>query len=94
MSSRIAPLSPSVNPCDDFWGRLFGRFIRSARENAGRSVGEAAGLAGMGPAEWKAVEAGQVPATLQQLEAIAGALNIERTAMADLVLLCSRAWDF
>ena len=92
MSSRIAPLSPSINSCDDIWGRLFGRFIRSARENNGFSVGEAAGLAGMGTAAWKAVEAGQVPATLQQLEAIAAALHIELTAMADLVLLCSRAW--
>jgi transcriptional regulator with XRE-family HTH domain len=94
MSSIIAPLSPSINPCDDFWGRLFGRFIQSARENAAFSVGEAARLAGMGSAAWEAVEAGQVPATLQQLEAIAAALNIERTAMADLVLLCSRAWGF
>ena len=43
------------------WGRLFGQCVEKTREAAGRSVEEAAHLAGMEASEWSAVEAGFVP---------------------------------
>ena len=43
------------------WGRLFGQCVEKTRQAAGRSVAEAAHLAGMEASEWSAVEAGFVP---------------------------------
>jgi transcriptional regulator with XRE-family HTH domain len=74
------------------WGKLFGRFIQSAREKESRSVEEAARLAGMETSRWEAVEAGQVPSSLEQLLSIAAALNMDRAEMRGLVVLCREAW--
>ena len=75
------------------WGRFFGRFIRSAREQKGRSVEQAARLAGMETSEWEAIEAGQVPSTREQLHSIAAALDMDRGQMGGLVVFCREAWD-
>ena len=40
------------------WARLFGQCVGKTREAAGRSVEEAARLAGMETSQWAAVEAG------------------------------------
>ena len=95
MSMLFAPL-PTTTDNEYFqgaWRRFFGRFIESGREKAGLSVEQAATLAGIGVEEWTAIEAGAtLPATRQQLRAIADALNIEWGTMARIVLLCRHAW--
>ena len=68
------------------WGWLFGMFIQKGRENRGRSVEEAACLAGM------AVEAGRVPETAAQLRSIAGALQLTDAQLGIVVSLCRDAW--
>jgi transcriptional regulator with XRE-family HTH domain len=75
------------------WGEFFGQFIRSAREKQCRSVEEAARLAGMETSRWEAIEAGQVPTTLEQLHSIAAALEMDRAQMRGLVVFCREAWD-
>jgi len=40
------------------WARLFGQCVGKTREAAGRSVEEAARLAGMETSQWAAIEAG------------------------------------
>jgi transcriptional regulator with XRE-family HTH domain len=74
------------------WGGLFGLIIRQNREAAGRSVEEAARLAGMKAAEWQAVEAGQVP-RLAQLRPMAAALELGRDQIATLAVFCRDAWE-
>lgn len=63
------------------WGELFGRFIRHDRLKTGRSVEECARLAGMSAALWELIEAGQVPATREQLKSMAAALDMEWSGM-------------
>ncbi len=75
------------------WGYLFGGLLRDAREERGRSVEHAAQVAGMKPAEWEAVEAGQVPETWEQIRHMADGLGIDRSWLAPLVLFCREAWD-
>jgi len=74
------------------WGEFFGDLIRSAREERTLSAEEASRAAGMAVAEWEAIEAGAVPRTREQLQAVAGGLAIEWDAMARLALLCRQAW--
>jgi transcriptional regulator with XRE-family HTH domain len=74
------------------WGELFGQFIQSSREKKCRSVEEAARLAGMETSRWEAIEAGQVPTTLEQLHSIAAALDMDGAEMRTLVVFCREAW--
>jgi transcriptional regulator with XRE-family HTH domain len=74
------------------WGEFFGDLIRSAREERSLSVEEVSRAAGMAIAEWEAIEAGVVPRTREQLQAVAAALAVEWEAMASLALFCSQAW--
>jgi Helix-turn-helix domain len=74
------------------WGEFFGDMIREARQQRGRSIEEAARLAGMEVPEWEAVEAGQVPGTRGQLQAMAIGLDIEWGVMGFLAILHSPAW--
>lgn len=75
------------------WAGMFGSFIESGREKAGLTVEQAAVLAGMDPAEWTAIEAGdQLPKTRRQLQFMAIALEMEWATMANIVCLCSGAW--
>ena len=74
------------------WGQFFGALIRSARETRGLSIEEASRAVGMAVSEWEAIEAGTVPRTREQLEAVAAGLDIEWDAMASLVLVCGQAW--
>jgi transcriptional regulator with XRE-family HTH domain len=66
--------------------------IREARQQRGRSIEEAARLAGMEVSGWRAVEDGQVPGTREQLQAMATGLDIEWGVMGFLATLCSPAW--
>jgi transcriptional regulator with XRE-family HTH domain len=74
------------------WGELFGHCVGKTRQAAGRSVEEAAGLAGMADSEWAAVEAGYVPHG-DQLRPIADALGVSFDKIAVLTLLCRDAWE-
>ena len=74
------------------WGGLFGLVIRKKREKRGRSVEEAARLAGMEAAEWLAVEAGQVPHPAQ-LRPMADAIELGHNEIATLALFCRDAWE-
>ncbi len=63
-------------------------------EAAGRSIPDAARLAGMELSEWMALEAGGLlPQTPEQLRAIAGALEVDYDWMASWVVLCWSAWE-
>jgi Helix-turn-helix domain len=72
------------------WGRFFGLCIGRTREAAGRSVEEAARLAGMEASKWAAVEAGYVPAP-ERLRPMADALEIGYDRIATMAVLCRDA---
>ena len=87
-------LYTKVSPADtdrDVWARLFGQLIREARECRG-SIEYVAGRASMTPAEWAAIEEGELPTSIEQLETIAAALDMEWRGMVALVGLCRHAW--
>lgn len=75
------------------WGEFFGELIRSAREERQLSVEAAAVRAGMSAAAWEAIEAGTVPATREQLQALAVGLDVEWCGLAGLALFCRGAWE-
>lgn len=95
MSMTFAPL-PRTAENDYFqgvWARMFGHFMESAREKAGLSVEQAAVLAEMTAEQWAAVEAGTwLPATRQQFQCMAIALEMEWATMTEIILLCRQAW--
>jgi hypothetical protein len=74
------------------WGRLFGQCVGKTRQAAGRSVAEAALLAGMESSEWAAVEAGYVPQAAQ-LRPMADALGLGYDKIATMAVLCRDAWE-
>jgi transcriptional regulator with XRE-family HTH domain len=74
-------------------GRLFGSCIQEVRKGAGLSVEEAARLSGMAASEWMAVEEGSVPQDINQLRAMAGAMEISFDEISTLVLVCRAAWE-
>ncbi len=74
------------------WGRLFGQCVGKTREAAGRSVEEAACLAGMEASEWASVEAGFVPDP-RKLRPIADALELRYDRIAMMAVLCRDAWE-
>lgn len=74
------------------WARFFGHMIRTNREKKG-SIAKIAARAGMTVEEWKALEEGQIPTTVEQLQAIATALDKEWRGMVALVGFCRDAWE-
>jgi hypothetical protein len=74
-------------------GRLFGSCIEKTREAGGRSVEEAAHLAGMEASQWAAIEDGYVPADSIQLRSMAGALECGYEKIALLAFICQGAWE-
>jgi len=91
MSTRFVS-QPFRNRQRDIWRRLFGSMIEECRCLAGRSLAEAAHLAGMESSEWEAVELGYIPADPNRLRAMAAALGIRYDQMAMMVHLCQGAW--
>lgn len=91
----FAPLPSSYIPeiRRQSMGRLFGLGIEEARINTGLSIEEAAGLSGMAISEWMAIEDGCVPQDINQLRAMAEAMEISFNKIATLVLLCRDAWE-
>ena len=74
-------------------GRFFGSCIRGVRKGADLSIEEAARLSGMAASEWTAVEEGCVPQDVNQLRAMAGAMEISFDQISTLVLVCRAAWE-
>ena len=74
------------------WRQIFGGMIGERREAIGRSLEEAARLAGMESSEWAAVESGHIPADPDRLRSMAAALEVRFDHMALLVYLCQEAW--
>jgi hypothetical protein len=74
------------------WGQLFGNCIEKTREACGRSVEEAAHLAGMETAEWVAIEAGWVPDPAH-LHPMSDALGLRFDKIALLAFICQGAWE-
>ena len=75
-----------------FWGRTFGLFVKESREKTGRSVEEAARLAGMEARDWRAMEAGMAPEH-EQLHPIADALELGYGVVEALAAFFEYAWD-
>ncbi len=71
--------------------RLFGACIRSCREKRGRSIEEAAAVAGMEAVEWAAVEAGSAP-NPTCLRSIAAGVGTTINQIAPLIFICQDAW--
>jgi len=94
--SMLLPDSLSRAPRDVYqrrvMGEFFGSLIRSAREARSVSVEEAAGRAGMTVSEWETIEAGSVPKTREQLQAVATGLDVDWIAMAGLAMICRQVW--
>ena len=74
-------------------GRFFGSCIREVRKGAGLSLEEAARLSGMAASEWMAIEEGCVPQDVNQLRAMAGAMEISFDQISTLVMVCRAAWE-
>ena len=74
------------------WGRLFGQCVEKTRQAAGRSIAEAAHLAGMEASEWASVEAGYVPDPAH-LRPMADALELRYDRIATMAVLCRDAWE-
>jgi transcriptional regulator with XRE-family HTH domain len=70
--------------------RLFGTCVEKTREARGRSVEEAARLAGMEASQWAAIEAVPDPARLRPM---AGALECGYEKIALLAFICQGAWE-
>ncbi len=56
--------------------KMLGGLVEKAREHFGRTKKECAAVLGLKPAEYRAIESGEYPISLPQLEAIALYLNI------------------
>lgn len=74
------------------WRQMFGSMILERREAIGRSVEEAARLAGMESSEWAAIEAGHIPADPARLRSMAAALEVGFEELALLAYICQGAW--
>jgi hypothetical protein len=85
---------PATEYARRFWTTIFSSGIQNARMAAGRSIQEAARLAGLELSEWMALEAGAwLPQTPEQLMAIAGAIEMDYGRLCNFVLLCWTAWE-
>lgn len=95
MSMVFAPL-PLTDDSSYFqgvWSRMFGAFIQSAREQAGMTVEQAARLTGTDAQRWREIEAGTwLPATRQQFQFMAIALDMDWETMVSMILMCRQAW--
>jgi Helix-turn-helix domain len=67
--------------------------LQEMRETAGRSVEEAARLAGMESSEWAAVEDGEIVVDPAWLRPMADSLGIRFDQLAPLVCICQGAWQ-
>jgi transcriptional regulator with XRE-family HTH domain len=73
--------------------RLFGELIRHCREQDGRPLEELGRLAGLTPAQWGSIEAGQSPDCVEQVLLLATALRLGDSWLAALLRLCAQAQE-
>lgn len=83
---------PNPSAIRSAWLQIFGGMIEERREAIGRSVEEAARLAGLESSEWAAIESGHIPADPDRLRSMAAALEVRFDDLALLVYLCQEAW--
>ena len=76
----------------DAWRHMFGGMIQDVRESAGRSIEQAAQLAGMEPLDWAAVEDGSIVADPAWLRPMADTLELPFDQMQAMLYLCQYAW--
>ena len=94
MAFADQPTRTAAEHIRGFYAGIFAAGIENARVAAGRSIPEAARLAGMELSQWMALEAGGwLPQTPEQLRAIAGALEMDYDRLASWVMLCWSAWE-
>jgi transcriptional regulator with XRE-family HTH domain len=74
------------------WGEFFGGLIGAARQERGLSIEDMARRTGMPESEWNAIEAGTLPQTREELQAIAAGLDIEWEDMVPFIWFCREAW--
>jgi hypothetical protein len=92
MQYYASPVPASTVPLPDAWRRMFGVMVWDVREFMGRSVEEAAQLAGMEPSVWAAVEDGEIVVDPAWLRPMADALGIRFDRMQAMVHLCQFVW--
>jgi hypothetical protein len=94
MISSDQPILTPAEHLRRFWTHIFSTGIENARKATGRSIEEAARLAGMELSQWMALEAGSwLPQTTHQLMAIAGVVEMDYQDLASFTLLCWSAWE-
>ena len=93
MTFAVLPSTDDNQYFRGVWARMFGQFIKCAREKAGLAVEPPAWLAGIDTQKWSAMEAGTwLPTTRQQFQLIAAALDVEWATMTRIILMCRQAW--
>jgi hypothetical protein len=96
MQSEVNPIAcqQARENARQFWAQIFGAGIEYSRREACLTIPDAARLAGMELSEWMVLEAdGFLPQTTGQLQAVAGALEMNYDRLANFVLLCWPAWE-
>jgi hypothetical protein len=88
-SSVAAPTDSSHH---DAWRRQFGIMIQDVREFMARSVEETAHLAGMEPAQWAALEDGNIVVDPAWLRPMADALGIRFDQIQTMVHFSQFVW--
>jgi hypothetical protein len=71
------------DPCSQAAADIFTWFLQVSRQAEGLAVEEAAHRAGMGSADWRAIEAGEIPAP-EKLQPMADALDLRVDQLAIL----------
>jgi hypothetical protein len=94
MSTMFSSSHPaSRRAARQVWGQTLGDLIRKIRVNDDRPLEEIAPLAALTVPEWKDIEAGQIPDTLEQVCLMAVALRLDRSWTALLGRLYAEAWE-
>ena len=95
MSTMFSPSHPASRPAArrQVWGQTFGVLIRKIRVNDDRPLEEIAPRVALTVPEWKAIEAGQIPDTWEQVCLMAAALRLGRSWMVLLGQICAGAWE-
>lgn len=93
MCPRRLPAFRPTSADPQLCARLFGELIRHCREMDGRPLEELAPSAGLAPAEWEAIGAGQAPDTVEQVLWLATALRLGDSWLVPLLRLCAQAQE-
>jgi hypothetical protein len=92
MDNYVSPASTPTDSLHYDWRRPFGIMIQDVREFMARSVEEAAQLAGMAPAEWAALEGGNIVVDPAWLRPMADALEIRFDQIQAMIHFSQFVW--